>query len=133
MDKNIETICKAFENIGDAIANFNMTNKPKDSKQLKYEELCKVLTAQRQNTKRIRYAAYGVELEYIANALQVKIQDVYDFEKWQRYDFKILTYYYYKMVAIYGLEYMEKTTEMYNEYMNMELGFAYDTYKKMTK
>lgn len=133
IEQDTETLSQAFENISEALACFNLTNKPKDTKQLKYENLANVLAELRQNSSRVRYAAYGVTIEDMANALKVKIQEVDDFEKLAYYDFKILTYYYYKMVAIYGVKNMEKISEQYDEYMHLEFGYSYDTYKQLTK
>lgn len=132
-EQDMKTLSQAFENISEAMAGFNLTYKPKDTKQLKYENLANVLTELRQNTNRVRYAAYGVKLEDMANALKVKIQEVDDFEKGVRYDFKMLVYYYYKMIEIYGVKNMEKISEQYDEYMHLEFGYSYDTYKQLTK
>lgn len=118
---------KEIENMGQAIADFNITytNKENDVKVIKYETLCVDLGL-------LRYIA-NITLQDMAYGLKVTEQTIRNFEKGTCTNFKIVLYYYYKLTKVFGLKTMENITEQLDEYLTLEFGTVYTDYKELTK
>lgn len=116
---------KEIENIGEAIKNFNIpyTNKEKNVKTIKYETLCKDLGLLRDIA--------NITLQDMAHELKVTEQTIRNFEKGTCNNFKIVLYYYYKLIVIFGVKTMDDITNQLDEYMTLEFGTEYTNYKSL--
>ena len=113
-----------LKNIGDAIANFNLTNKETDIKVLQYEKLCTDLGLLRDIA--------NITLQDMAAGLKVTEQTIRNFEKGDCTNFKIVLYYYFKLIKVFGFVTMSIITEELDEYLSLEFGDIYADYKKLS-
>ncbi len=110
-------------NIGNAIAGFNMTNKP-NLKMEMYETICVDLGLLRDIA--------NITLQDMAHELKITEQTIRNFEKGMCSNFKIVLYYYYKLTKVHGLETMDNITKQLDEYLTLEFGNVYTDYKELT-
>ena len=119
---------KEIENIGEAIANFNIpyTNNEKNA-QTTYETLCKDLGLLR--------GIANITLQDMAHGLKVTEQTIRNFEKGtcKRVNTMIMLYYYYKLIVVFGVDAMDMITKQVDEYFTLSFKNVYTDYKELTK
>ena len=117
---------KEIENMGEAIANFNIpyTNKEKNA-QTTYETLCKDLGLLRDIA--------NITLQDMAHGLKVTEQTIRNFEKGTCNNTMIMLYYYYKLIVVFGVDTMDIITKQVDEYFTLSFKNVYTDYKELTK